>query len=149
MKRAQAEGYVGVLESLLPQAMQLFQKHDRKELWDMGITLPQFFCLKVLTAKNECMMKKLAEKSELSMGTVTGIVDRLIKTGLAERHRDEGDRRIVQVRPTKAGKELLENVTKKKREHLISVLEKVDEKDIEAFIDSLRNLLLAVNQQSV
>jgi DNA-binding MarR family transcriptional regulator len=148
LKRTQAEGYVIELQSLLPQAMHLFIRNDRKEIWDMGITLPQFFCLKVLTVKNECMMKKLAEDLELSMGTVTGIVDRLIKTGLVERHRDESDRRIVQVRPTKAGKQLLENATKKKREHLISVLENVDEKDMEAFIGSLHNFLLAIDKHS-
>jgi DNA-binding MarR family transcriptional regulator len=49
-------------------------------------------------------MSEVAAELEITMGTLTTAVDKLIKKGYMERSRSESDRRIVNVNLTKRGK---------------------------------------------
>ena len=72
-----------------------------------GLTLPQLVCLKVLTqaAPNDATVAAIGHTMRLSSPTVTGIVDRLERSGYVQRVRDTVDRRRVFVRLTPAGHE--------------------------------------------
>lgn len=147
MERSQAKKYAEELEFLFAQIFRLFQESSRGKQWDLEITMPQLCCLKMIEAGDNCMMKELAEKVQLSLGTVTGIIDRLIRAGFVERYRDEKDRRVVRVRLTKAGKEIIRKAMKKRREHLANILEKVDEADFKMFVDSFKKLVVTISTE--
>lgn len=147
MERSQAKKYAEELESLFAEMFRLFQESGRGKQWDLEITMPQFVCLKMLEAKNNCMMKELAEKMQLCLGTVTGIIDRLIRAGFVERYRDEKDRRVVRVKLAKAGKEIIRKAMKKRREHLANILGKVDEADFKMFVDSFKKLVVTISTE--
>jgi DNA-binding MarR family transcriptional regulator len=66
----------------------------------LGLTGPQLFLLRELFLGEPRTIGDLSKALELSNSTVTGIVDRLERAGLVERHRDEKDRRVVWIRPT-------------------------------------------------
>ncbi|WP_052487524.1 MarR family winged helix-turn-helix transcriptional regulator [Gordoniibacillus kamchatkensis] len=70
------------------------------ELKALGITGPQLFVLRELFMGEPRTIGDLSRAVELSNSTVTGIVDRLERAKLVERHRDEKDRRVVWIRPT-------------------------------------------------
>jgi len=145
VEQIKAKEYANELESLFSQTHRLFQEQAHKKQWDLEITMPQFICLKILEARNNCMMKELAENLQLSLGTVTGIIDRLIKAGFVERYRDDRDRRVVRVKLTKEGKKVLQKAMRKRKERLINILEKVDEADFKVFVESFKKLLAMVN----
>ncbi len=48
-------------------------------------------------------MGQLAEDLDVSVASVTGIVDRMERRGLVERERGTGDRRVIMVDLTEAG----------------------------------------------
>lgn len=52
-------------------------------------------------------MTELAEDLEISTASVTGLIDRLEERGLAERLRDESDRRVVHVAVTEEGRRVV------------------------------------------
>lgn len=67
-------------------------------------TLPRFDVLAALDRKREGMlMSELSQWLMVSNGNVTGIVERLVRDGLAERRRVPGDKRATRVRLTPEG----------------------------------------------
>jgi DNA-binding MarR family transcriptional regulator len=82
-----------------------------QELQVFGLTLPQFVALVSLVAyKRPCAMSDLTKITLQDPPTMTGIVDRLIKTELVKRTRSEIDRRVVLVQATPAGIELVRQI---------------------------------------
>ena len=72
--------------------------------------MTHFHVLTLLRHHNAMPMGKLADILDASMSSATGIIDRMEERGLVERVRVPGDRRIVLVRPTQAGLDLVDEV---------------------------------------
>ena len=68
------------------------QKHAIQTLTrpEIGLTMPQMVTLLAIYDSGSCRMGDLADATQQSGGTLTGIVDRLIVDGLVERVRSEG-----------------------------------------------------------
>ncbi|MDO6724912.1 MarR family transcriptional regulator [Celeribacter halophilus] len=82
-------------------------------------TLPRFDVLATLHATPEGMkMSELSAHLVVSNGNVTGVVDRLVADGLAERTNLPNDRRVFLVRITDKGRALMDEMTS---EHLMWV----------------------------
>src|SRR5688500_3978104 len=73
------------------------------DLGDLPLTSPQLHAVLWLGADGPLAASVLAQRIGCQQPSVTGIVDRLEKLGLAERVRDTGDRRVVRVGLTAAG----------------------------------------------
>lgn len=84
--------------------------YSRQLLVRHNLTAPQLACLRHLIRHGPRSAGELAAGISLSQATVTGILDRLEKKGLVERHRSEEDRRRVVVALTPAGRELATSV---------------------------------------
>ena len=74
---------------------------------DIGLTVSQFGALESLYHLGPLNQKALAKKILKSTGNITMVVDNLEKRGLAERVRDEHDRRHYSVRITPKGAALI------------------------------------------
>jgi DNA-binding MarR family transcriptional regulator len=87
---------------------------------------------------HEYPIGELGRNARVKSSTMTDMIDRLEKDGIAERIRDEGDRRVVKVRLTEKGKKVKRQFSSKMRtgiEQAFSHLSK-DEKKI--LIDHLQ-----------
>jgi DNA-binding MarR family transcriptional regulator len=80
--------------------------YSRKLAATYKITAPQLVCLRYLDRNGPHTPSELAREASLSQATVTGIIDRLEARGLAERRRDNKDRRRVSIHLTEEGKRL-------------------------------------------
>lgn len=98
---------------------QLLQTLSRPEI---GLTMPQMVTLFAIRGVGTCRMSELAEITQQSAGTLTGIVDRLIEDNLVGRVRDLDDRRVVQVTLTPQGEERLCRVEQARREDMERML---------------------------
>lgn len=78
--------------------------HSRQLKQKYNITTPQLVCLLTIVEQKSVTVATLAKEIHLSPSTVVGILDRLEEKGLVERNRDQVDRRVVRVTPTKSGK---------------------------------------------
>jgi DNA-binding MarR family transcriptional regulator len=93
----------------------------------MGISMTHFHVLTLLRHHEAMPMGRLADILDASMSNATGIIDRMEERGLVERVRVPDDRRIVLVRPTQAGLDLVDEVELVKNEIMIRALARLDD----------------------
>ncbi|HOW35524.1 MAG TPA: MarR family transcriptional regulator [Candidatus Omnitrophota bacterium] len=90
-----------------------------------AITHTQFFVLVSVHSAESCAMKTLAENMKVSMPTMSGIVERLVKAGLLRRLDNPGDRRQVMVGLTAEGKNVIsqfQDVISRRWEEVLEIL---------------------------
>ncbi|QSX32007.1 MarR family transcriptional regulator [Shewanella avicenniae] len=75
---------------------------------DQGVSLAQVHAVEILGAHGSLRMKSLAEKLGVTTGTLTVLVDRLVKNGLVVRQPAEDDRRAIEVLLTAKGQQMFE-----------------------------------------
>ena len=92
----------------------------------MGISMTHFHVLTLLRHHDAMPMGRLADVLDASMSNATGIIDRMEERGLVERVRVPGDRRIVLVRPTQAGLDLVDELELVKNDVMIRALARLD-----------------------
>ena len=101
----------------LRRIIRAIELHSRILVQRYGLTGPQLELLKELTEGEARTVGELARAASLSQPTVTGILDRLERKGLAHRSRSTGDRRKVLVSPTPAAQRVLEGAPPLLQEH--------------------------------
>ena len=115
---------------------------------NINITEPQYFTLNYLARNNNCTMGDLKEHLDVSLSTLTGIIDRMVRDGYVERERDDDDRRLVRVRLTKKGDGIVEEINIKRLERIIAVLEVLSKEDQDLLIGTIERLTEHLNQNS-
>ena len=109
-----------------------YVENDLRERLRQGydITLPRFDVLAALLAAPEGLrMTELSQQLMVSNGNVTGIVDRLVADGLAERETMESDRRAFRVRISERGAQLMREMTARHLEWINELFAGVTEAD--------------------
>ena len=76
----------------------------------VGLSMAQLNILYTLKRCGEMPMSRLAEMLNVSLSNATGLIDRIEERGLVERTRVPEDRRIVLIRVTTAGEQLLRDL---------------------------------------
>lgn len=95
-----------VLERARPRMIELWREFD--------LMPPQQFVLGLLDEPRP--MGELAQQMHCDNSNITGIVDRLEERGLVERGAAEGDRRVKLVALTAAGRELHDELARRRAE---------------------------------
>ncbi len=113
---------------------------------DINLTLPQMVTLFAIREAGLCRMSDLAEITQQSAGTLTGIVDRLIDEQLVGRVRDVEDRRVVQVMLTRQGEQRLALVEEARRADMDRILARFSLEQLHALEHLLRLLLDGINE---
>lgn len=137
----------------LEEIARLFRRVARmvfslKPLSGPGAELPeaQLRCLFAISRRGPCTMSQLSERLQVHPSTATELVERLIQAGLAERQRDEQDRRVVWVALTAAGKETVAQRRQAFQQHLLSFLERLTEGQKQAMFSALQTLNQIANE---
>lgn len=97
------------LEKLTLLIVEFFDKLSSWEngvVRDKGLSLPQMHALEALGSHGAMRMKELAEKTAVTTGTLTVMVDRLEAARLVRRRPHKSDRRSILVELTSAGMEI-------------------------------------------
>ena len=84
-------------------------------------------------------MKELADNVDVKLSNMTMMVDSLIKDGIAQRDRDETDRRKVMVRLTPLGEKIRAQFRSHRRKVAKSIFSHLTEDDKQALLASLDN----------
>ena len=85
---------------------------------DGDVTLPQFRALVVLAVRGAQRSIDIAEELRVNPSTGTRMCDRLIRKGLVRRTRSASDRRVVRLRLTRTGHDIVEQVMNRRRAEL-------------------------------
>jgi MarR family 2-MHQ and catechol resistance regulon transcriptional repressor len=110
----------------------------------LGISMTHFHVLTLLRHHDAMPMGKLADILDASMSSATGIIDRMEERGLVERVRVPDDRRIVLVRPTQAGLDLVDEVELVKSEVMEDAIARLDPAQLERLTAATADLGAAI-----
>lgn len=93
--------------------------------------------------RHAASMSHLAAALHVTLPTVTGIVDRLVEHGFVRREEDPSDRRLVVVRLTPAGGDLLDRLRASGRSDLAAALDRLTVDELRIVARGLDLLLTA------
>jgi MarR family transcriptional regulator, 2-MHQ and catechol-resistance regulon repressor len=94
----------------LAECFNAFERYSAAQVRQFGLTPPQFDIIATLGNTPGMSFRELGEKTLITKGTLTGIVDRLEARGLVKRRASASDKRSVHVSLTKKGEREFERV---------------------------------------
>jgi DNA-binding MarR family transcriptional regulator len=113
--------------------------HDRSlPVLASTLTMQQFKVVMILSLQDSASGQELSQHLGVGLGTVTGIVDRLVARRLVTRREDPDDRRIRRIILTPAGRKLADEVVHAGLSRFRSVLELLDTDTLRAFETVMR-----------
>jgi DNA-binding MarR family transcriptional regulator len=110
----------------------------------LGISMAQLNILYSLRRSGEMPMSRLADVLNVSLSSATGLIDRLEERGYIERTRVPEDRRIVMVRLTHAGVQMLDDQDALADDLLRSVLGRLKPSQLPAIAQATADLRAAI-----
>lgn len=122
----------------------------RNHFSQMDLTFPQAMVLTVLGEEGPVPISALAERTGSANSTVSGIVDRLEKLGLAKRQRSETDRRVIYVSATEKYAALRDKAVTDVRSYFSNLMSTMPEEDramVAAALQKLDEALSRVEEQ--
>ena len=96
---------------------------------DTGLSPAGLGVLRLLAARDGLKSSEVAARGWCTPGTLTSVVDTLVRDGYVERRRDEADRRVVRLFVTAAGRRKCDDALTVIAPRLSSVLAYVDPAD--------------------
>lgn len=107
----------------------------------IGLSVAGFRVLFTVWLHDEMEPRTLADLSGVSRAAVSGVLNTLERDGHIQRTRESADRRLVTVRITSAGRQLLERAYQDQNEFEKEFFAELDERDLATFVQLLRRLL--------
>src|ERR1019366_1089119 len=104
---------------------------------DEDVTLPQFRALVVLASRGPQTVGALAAALGVHASTATRMCDRLVAKGFVDRDVLATNRREVHLELTRSGRRLVDAVTKRRRNEIARVIERVPRAQRDALIQAL------------
>jgi DNA-binding MarR family transcriptional regulator len=85
----------------------------------------------------------------LACSTATDLIDRMERNGLIQRERDTSDRRVIRLKMTVKGNEVIDEVLNARKRYLAGVLAKVASEDRKALVDNLHKIYELMKAEEV
>lgn len=106
-------------------------KKTSKIALEHGLTFSQFMVLEALYSKGDMTVGEVREKILSSVGTISVIVNNLVKMNYIERLPDESDRRVCILHLTEEGKDVIRKVLPKNEAMIVDSMKVLtkEEKD--------------------
>jgi len=101
-------------------------------------TLSEIKALSAFRGDKDYTMGELSKNAQVAMPSMTEMVDKLENHGIAERYRDEKDRRVVKVRLTSKGKGLRKEFMQRRLKEMKEIFGELSEIELNDLIESLK-----------
>lgn len=139
--KAAQEPFIAVMRELA-RAYQAFSAYSDAHVRQFDLTPAQFDVIATLGNTQGMTMGDIGEKTLITKGTLTGVVDRLVQKQLVQRSTPADNRRSVIVQLTPEGNRVFEDVFPAHIAHLKERFDHLDAADLE----QLRGLLGQLRQ---
>ena len=106
----------------------------------IDITQTQIFTIMTLSERSPVRLSQLGKKLQISAPTVTGIVDRLERSGFVERIPDIKDRRVINVDLTVKGRHIAKKLKVTLKAKWKGLLSKLSQQDQNNYVGILRKI---------
>ena len=138
-------------EELIREIIELQRKVDQArrqyepDVWiGLNITVAQLKSLFFISHQGTTNLSKLAAVLGVTPTNVTGIVDRMVQKGLVTRTESDQDRRILLLRATAQGEELVAKRRQRRIGHMSEVLARMSVDELATLAQGFASLVTAV-----
>ena len=114
-----------------------------------GLTAPQLVVMQALRREGKMPPSAIAREVALSQATITSILDRLEKAGLARRTRSEKDRRIVHACLTEEGLNRLEEAPELLQSGFLRQYRKLENWERQMLVSSLQRVAAMMDAEEL
>jgi DNA-binding MarR family transcriptional regulator len=135
-------------EGLINKIIELQWKEDRcrrqyeLDVWmTLTLTRAQLKSLFFISNRGSTNSKELSAALSVTPTNTTGIVDRLEKQGLVSRTGDTQDRRILTIRTTDKGEELVTKLRERRRGYMSEILTRISTDELTTIARGLASLV--------
>ncbi len=125
---------------ILPDLSRALGRSVPLEIRREGISVAQMKALVHLAQTGPQTMSELASGLRITTPSATGLINPLVDYGYVERNRESKDRRVVTVSLSESAKDLSQRLVGLRRAQIEKVLEGMDRKQQQAFVDGLKRL---------
>lgn len=136
---------------LLAECMQGFERIAGEHVRQQGLTHAQFDIIATLGNTSGMSHKLLGEKTLITKGTLTGVIDRLEQKGLVERCRNTSDKRSYSVRLSPAGERVFQTVfpmVTAQGRSMFAGYSDADFSTLESTLTGLKQIIIAADAKS-
>lgn len=141
------ENLANKFESMMFTITKFIHKTSNFNDLGCGLSFSQSMILNLLSKLKTPKMKDLAKELGVTLSNVTGIVDRLIKSGYVKRQDDPKDRRIVRIMLTKKGEEISKNIYQQKQHCINKIFSKLSQNDRQTIIKIMEKLVNEIRKE--
>jgi DNA-binding MarR family transcriptional regulator len=138
--------------SLVIEALQKFRliigavrQHSLELESVCGISGAQVWMLASIEKSPDIMVSQLSQMLSVHISTASNLLDKLARAGMVERIRSEEDRRVVRLRLTDAGRDVLARAPKPLTGLVVDALEKMPPDALARLNTELSNLIEHLN----
>jgi len=131
----------------LNMTFQLIYHEIQKTLKKENLTLPQLDILVCLGRVKGLTLGEIGERLMVTGGNITGVMDRLEKSGFVYRDRDKEDRRIIRAKLTPKGVLLHKDILpifQKKWKEIVGILDLEEQRHLNRLLKKFSHGLLAM-----
>ncbi len=128
------------LNRVLPAVISAFARRQKNELYKGKITLPQFLILDFLSRDTETKMTQLAGMMDVTTAAMTGVIQRLVRENYVSRNFDSSDRRIIRIKITAKGANLVTKINRQRREMVIDIFGRISEAERRDYLKILEHI---------
>jgi len=133
----------------LRQITRAIDLHSKQLTKSVGLTAPQLLVLQALEKTGRAKPSDIAREVHLSQATITSIVDRLIRGGLADRERSDTDRRVVEVVLTDAGQARLKEAPTLLQEGFVEQFNQLEPWEQTQLVSAVQRLAAMMNVEKL
>jgi MarR family transcriptional regulator, 2-MHQ and catechol-resistance regulon repressor len=134
--QAAKESFLPAMRELV-RAYQAFSSYSEAHVRQFDLTPAQFDVIATLGNTNGLSMGEIGEKTLITKGTLTGVIDRLIQKQLVVREVPEDNRRSVIVQLTPQGQQIFEQSFPSHIAHLKERFDRLQPTEVETLTDLL------------
>ncbi|WP_368344799.1 MarR family winged helix-turn-helix transcriptional regulator [Pelagovum sp. HNIBRBA483] len=128
------------------RATELFGREIRQST---GITPTQFRVLQIISEQGYATAKAISLRMRISQGTVTSLVDKLVRDGLAVREKSSQDRRQINIVLTDAGRTILEDAPDPLQQRFVRKFAAMDDWEQAMLVASLERVAAMLDAEEM
>ena len=143
-----------VNKDIIEEMIELQRRVDRDrrqyelDAWmHLNLSIGQLKSLFFISNRGTTSLSKLAVALGVTPTNTTGIVDRLLKRGLITRTDSPDDRRVLLLRTTPLGNELITELRQKRKEGLLELFNRLTDEQAMQVAETLKILVNAIEAQ--
>lgn len=125
---------------VMMKAMRALTRYAAADIEDTGLGLSDFAVLEVLLHKGPLPVNTIGPIVDLTPGSISTAVDRLVEKGLVSRVESTGDRRVRIVALTPRGKRLIVSVFRKHSGQMKRVFSELSPEELRSLEETLRKV---------